>query len=186
MSNLPNIDSGPNIPSGNVPPGSGGGSGPGSNPTIDLSNVTSTGGLSGSVGAVLVFGRSLFAQQPLGWQFDSEDFNCEEDCEYHFRVEEVEVYRQPTIDKVIIRYRDLGKVTLNAFFVGNVLQDSVISKIVTIVFGGKADKKIYTTTFDLTCTFEAPQLILSRDAFSGPVSITKVLVEMEHGDAKPV
>lgn len=180
----PNADSGSNVPSGGVP--TGGGGGPANNPTIDLSNVTSTGGIDGLTGAVLVFGQSLFYPLAVGWEFDPTDFNTEEDCEYDFRVEEVEVYRQPTIDKVIIRYRDLGKCTLTCYFQGNVLQSAVASKMVTVVFGGKADNRIYTTTFDLTCTFEAPQLIITRNAFSGPVSITKVLIETIEGDSKPI
>lgn len=179
----PNLDGEIIPPSGGTSGGSG--SGPGGNPTIDLSNITSTGGLDGSDGAVLVFGKSIFAPFAVGWKFDSEDFNCEEDAEYRFRVEEIEVYRQPTVNKVIIRYRDLGKCTVNCFFAGNSLGDNVVSKIVTVVFGGKADSRIYTTSFDLTCTFEAPQLIVTRTAFSGPLSIIKVLVEIEHGDAKP-
>jgi len=179
--NQPNLDGEITPPSGQ--PGGGGGS-PSNNPSIDLSQLTVTGGLSGTVGAVLVFGSSDFYSQPVGWVFDSEDFNSEEEAEYHFKVEEVEVYTQPTIVKVILRYRDLGKATLTGYFAGNVLQNSVASKMVTIVFGGKADKKIYTTTFDLTCTFEAPQFILTRQPFSGAFSITKVLIEIERGDVK--
>lgn len=182
----PNLDGSPQEPSGGGGGGGTSGNGPGSNPTIDLSQVTSTGGLHGGDGVVLVFGQSLYTQQALGWQFNSTDFNCEEDCEYRFRAEEIEVYRQPTVNNVIIRYRDLGRATLDCFFAGNNLGEAVISKIVTVVFGGKKDGKIYTTKFDLTCTFEAPQLIITRDASSGPVSITKALVEMEHGDAKPI
>jgi hypothetical protein len=180
----PNLDGGIQLPSGGSG-GSGGGS-PSNNPTIDLSNISSTGGLSGGKGLVLVFGQSILAQQSLGWQFDSSNFNCEENCEYRFKIEEVEVYRQPTVDKIIIRYRDFGQCTLNCFISGNVLGDSKVSKIVTIVFGGKADKKIYTTSFDLTCTFEAPQLIITRNADSGPVSIVKVLMEFVEGDSKPI
>lgn len=187
MAYKPNLDGGSNTATG-IPVRDGGGasSSPSSNLNIDLSQLTVTGGLTGIIGSVIVFGTTLLFNQPLGWIFDTTDFNCEEDCEYHFRVEEIEVYRQPTIDKVIIRYRDLGQVTVNVFFVGNVLGDSKVSKIVTVVFGGKADGKIYTTSFDLTCTFEAPQLIITRNAFSGPLSITKVLVEFVEGDTKPI
>jgi hypothetical protein len=182
----PNLNGEINPPSGNTGGGSGGGSGPGSNPVIDLSNVTSTGGLDGIDGVVLTFGLSEFFPQAVGWKFDAEDFNCEEDCEYHFRIEEIEPYRQPTVDSIIIRYRDLGKVTVNAFIIGNVLGESKVSKIVVVTFGGKADKKIYTVKFDLTCTFEAPQLIIERDALKGPLSITKILMEIIEGDARPI
>lgn len=185
MSHTITIDGEVQPPSGNPNAGQGGGSGPGANPNVDLSNITSTGGLSGDTGGVVVFGKTPFNSFAIGWKFDCEDFNCEEDCQYDFRIEEIEVYRQPTVNKVIIRYRDLGKCSLTCYFLGNVLGDRVSSKFVTVVFGGKADKNIYTTTFDLTCTFEAPQLIITRNASSGPLSITKVLVEMEHGDTKP-
>ena len=178
----PNLDGDINPPSGGTGGGSGTGSGPGSNPTIDLSNITSTGGLDGIDGVVLVFGKTEFFPLAIGWQFDSEDFNCEEDAEYHFKVEEIQPYTQPTVDKVIFRYRDIGQATFSCFFAGNVLSDSKISKIVTIVVGGKNDKKIYTATADLTCTFEAPQLIVTRNAFDGPLSLIKVLVEIEQGD----
>jgi hypothetical protein len=180
----PNLDGGIQTPAGG---GSGGGTtnSPGSNPTIDLSNVSSTGGLSGSKGLVLVFGKGIFLQQSLGWQFDSTNFDCEEDSEYRFKVEEIEVYRQPTVNNIIIRYRDIGQATINCFIAGNVLGSAVVSKIVTVVFGGKADNKIYTTKFDLTFTCEAPQLIITRNANSGPDSIVKVLMELQHGDAKP-
>jgi hypothetical protein len=182
----PNLDGEINPPSGNPGGGSGSGSGPSSNPAVNLSNISPTGGLDGVDGVVLVFGKSIFFPSAIGWKFDSDNFNCEEDAEYNFRIEEIEVYRQPTVNKVILRYRDLGQATITCFISGNVLAQSAISKMVTVVFGGKADGNIYTTSFDLTCTFEAPQLIIERSAFSGPVSITKVLVEIEYGDGKPV
>lgn len=182
----PNLNGEVNPPSGNPGGGSGSGSGPGGNPVVNLANVSPTGGLDGVDGVVLVFGKSVFFPLAIGWKFDSDNFDCEEDAEYHFRIEEIEVYRQPTVNKVILRYRDLGKCTITCYFTGNVLGDKVVSKFVTVVFGGKADNEIYTTTFDLTCTFEAPQLIVTRNAFGGPVSITKALVEIEYGDGKPI
>lgn len=167
-------------------PGQGGSQpGTGGNPNVNLLNLTSTGGLVGNVGVLMVFAFNVLVGNQV-YKLDSTNFDCEEDCEYDFKVEEVEVYRQPTTDKVIIRYRDLGQCSLNLFFVGNVLGNVFASKIVTIVFGGKNDGKIKTATADLVCTFEAPQLIIQRTANSGPVSLTKVLVEYQHGDGKPI
>lgn len=175
-----------------VPPrtsgGSGGGGGgtPASNPNIDLSNVTTTGGLLGLAGAVLVFGRTPFSSVGQCWELDTQDFDCEDDCQYNFKIEEVEVYRQPTVNKVIFRYRDLGKATFSFFIQGNVLGQSVISKVVTVVIGGNSDKKIYTASGDVTFTCEAPQLIIMRSGNSGPLKLTKVLLEIQHGDIAPI
>ena len=179
--NQPNLNGSANIPSGDKSSNTAGGAG-----SVNLLNVTTTGGLTGLKGAVLFFGQSIGYPNPLVWLVDPTNFNCEDDCKYHFKVEEIEVYRQPTVNKVIVRYRDLGKVTVTCFFVGNVKGESTASDLVTVTFGGKADKKIYTTTFDLTCTFEAPQLIMQRAANSGPLSVVKVLVEIIEGDAKPI
>jgi len=178
--NQPNLEGQVQDPSGHVSDNTIGGPG-----SVNLLNVTTSGGLTGRKGAVLFFGDSAFSLKPLVWFADLTNFNCEDDVEYHFRIEEVEVYRQPTVDKIIFRYRDFGKVTVTCFISGNVLQESAISKFVTVVFGGKADGKIYTTSFDLTCTFEAPQLIITRQGGSGPMALTKVMMELVHGDAKP-
>lgn len=178
--NQPNLEGQAQGPSGKVSGNTIGGAG-----SVNLLNVTTSGGLTGSKGAVLFFGASTFIAQPLVWFADPTNFDCEDDVEYHFKIEEIEVYRQPTVDKVIFRYRDLGKVTVTCFISGNVLQNSAVSKFVTVVFGGKADGKIYTTSFDLTCTFEAPQLIVIRPGRSGPMALTKVMMELVHGDAKP-
>lgn len=183
--NQPNLDSGIVPPDGGTGSG-GGGSSPTGNPTVNFANITSTGGLSGSQGAVLAIGKNPFSSIPQVWKFDATNFNCEDDCEYHFKTEEVEVYRQPTVTKAIFRYRDLGKFTFVCFIQGNVLGQLVVSKIVTVVAGGNNDNEIYTTSADITFTCEAPRLIVLRSASQGALSFTKVLLEMQHGDTKPI
>ena len=174
--NQPNLEG--EVQNPNTNPPSGGGGIPS---TANLLNVTSTGGLTGFNGVVMIF-----AQSPLNgnitYKLDATNFNCEEDCEYDFRVEELQVYTQPTTSKILFRYRDLGSTFANFFFQGNVLGKAVISKIVTAVFGGANDGKIKTGYADLVFTAEAPQLIMQRPANSGSSSICKILVEFEQGD----
>lgn len=180
MSRIFNIEGSSQDPGGN-PPSGGGGSQPGGN----LSLLTSTGGLSGVLGAVL-----LFATSPINvycaYKIDPTNFVCEDDAEYIFKAEEIEVYRQPTVSSVIFRFRDIGKGTFTSFIQGNQLQKVIISQFVTTVVGGLNDGVIKTAKADFNFTCESPQLIVTVPKGFGPVSFTKVMMEIEHGDTKPV
>lgn len=183
---VPNLDGGGNDPSGRTPPagsgGSGGSGGGSSSPGANPANVSASGGLFGITGQLLWFGNSISFPFPIVYVLDPSNFNCEEDCEYDFKIEEVALYRQPTVHRVILRFRDIGRATLNFFISGNVLGESVVSKIVTVVIGGKRDNKIYTATADISFTCEAPQLKIFRNANAGAFSLTKVMLDMSYGD----
>lgn len=177
----PNLDGEPQPPSGGQPPQNNP-PGPASNPAINLALVTSTGGLDGTLGQVLIFGTSSFSGQSLGFNIDPTNFNCEEDCEYDFKVEEVKPGNAQTVNKVLIRYRDLGTVNVMVTIKGTDPKTGVPqskSLPFSIILGGASDKKIKSAYADITCTFEAPQCIITRMGNAGPLCITKVLMIME-------
>lgn len=180
--NQPNLEGQIQFPSG----GSGGSGGGGAQPSgTNLLALTSTGGLAGVLGVVLIFALSP-VNVPCGYEINPFNFVCEEACEYDFKIEEVEVYRQPTVTGVIFRYRDLGQGNIVSYIKGNVLGQAVISPMVTTVVGGANDGLIKTAKADFKWTAEAPQLVVIVPAGQGPVSLTKVLVEISHGDAPPI
>jgi hypothetical protein len=171
----------PHPPSGGgTKPPSGGGSGA---PTgaSDFSLITSTGGLTGLINLLVVpfFVKNL--NNFIFASYDPTNFNCEENCIYNFKMEDVKPGRSIDVHKVYIQYRDIGKVTVS-FTVTATLYDRVkdVSKIVVKTvpktFGGKADNNIYSKFIDLKITGERPQLSILRKANAGPLAIITAML----------
>lgn len=178
---VPNLNGGTVEPGGGSPPGSSGGGGSPSSPApINLANLPTTGGLQGFFPVFLISGFDEFAQTFLMYQQDSTQFNCEEDVEYDFRLEEISPGNDVTIHNIVLRYRDLGVVTFTVYIVSTDNTIKPISRQITI--GNTIPtNKLFTFKVDISSTFEAPQIKIIRKANAGPLCITKVLAVASYG-----
>lgn len=162
---------------------SGGGNSGGGNNGPNPANpalLSSTGGISGSLGALLV--PTMLNGKSVICTFDPSNFNTEEDIFIDFRQEVVKDGKKPTVHRVLIVYRNLGPVTLTVSHtawteVGFVRQ----SETRTIGYTN-ADKQIYTALFSYVCTGERPQLHISRLANQGALSILRIMIPGNMGD----
>lgn len=184
MGNVPNLNGGGNDPSGGSPPSGGGGSGPA---PVNLSLLPVTGGLLGTQAVLLAIGFDELAGQNLTYQLDPSNFNCEEDVEYDFRIEEVEPGNQITIHNVLIRYRDIGVVTFIVAITSDLnpavnLSSSPVNAKQFTVGNQVPTFRIKTLKTDLQVTTEAPQIKIIRKAKQGPLCITKVRAWGSYGD----
>jgi hypothetical protein len=160
--------------------GRGGGGGGGSSPSApkgasNLSIITSTGGLQGlnSLLLVSVFINNL--QRYAFATFDPTNFNCEEDCVYKFKMEDIKLGRNVDVHKVYLQLRDLGKVTFNVQVAATLLdrktnKETISTKNKDVVFG-TGDGLIHSRFIDLKIQGERPQLIVTRKAKKGPLGI---------------
>jgi hypothetical protein len=165
--------------------GRGGSGGGGSSPSApkgatSLSVVTSTGGLQGTTSFLIVpllitkLNKFVFAT------FDPTNFNCEEDCVYQFKMEDVKIGRNVDIHKVYLQLRDLGKVTFNVKIAATLLnrktnQEQISTKNVDVTFG-KGDGLIHSRFIDLKIQGERPQLTITRKANKGPLGIITAML----------
>lgn len=138
---------------------------------LDISKITTTGGLIGTDQVVLMALRStqldLFS---MGF-FDFEDLNCEEVSEVKFRQEEILAGREVTVSRVRLVYRNLGKVEVEA-----IVETTQCSKNHKQFIGDDSPVlkgKVMTAYFDLIATGERPQLTIRRTANSGALAIIK-------------
>lgn len=141
-----------------------------------LANVTSTGGLQGSLGLLLTPFFVNNIRRFAFFAYDTTDFDCEEDCVYNFKMEDVKIGRVCDIHKVYFQYRDIGKVTMtwtvSAYLLNRTTgKESFPSKSKTVTVGGLSDNKIHSKFVDLKITGERPQLSLLRKANNGPLAI---------------
>lgn len=101
---------------------------------------------------------------------------------YNFKVEEVLQGRTPTIGRVIVTYRDLGRVT--AVFTLTGTQDNQVvggltgnSSMQVVSMGNMlATGKLMTIIVGITLTAQNIQLMITRAAGAGSLSISKVLL----------
>jgi hypothetical protein len=97
---------------------------------------------------------------------------------YSWKVEDVIAGRQPTINRVIISYRDLGVATITVTLSGNDDSGNALSINQVATIGTVAgSKKILSVVLGLALTAQNLQLNVTRPPAGGPVSITKVRME---------
>jgi hypothetical protein len=101
---------------------------------------------------------------------------------YAFKVEEVVQGRTPTISRVIVTYRDLGLVTA-VFTLTGTLDNQVVGGLTgagsmqTKQLGNQAATgKLMTKFVDISLTAQNIQLMITRAAGAGSLSIAKVLL----------
>jgi hypothetical protein len=159
---------------------------PGGSPGL----LTSTGGLFGLTGALYVPFFDSLNNIYHAVLLDSNDFNCEEDAFYYFKVEDVNIGRSCDIHKLVVVYRNLGigKVTFGVgIYQPQAKTDALkfVTKTVTKSLGNiSANKKLYTQNFDLVISGERPQAFFTRKANDGPISIVSVVMVGDAGETK--
>src|SRR3990172_7403026 len=175
---------------GRIPPGpesepvEGTGTGSGAGTTGGAANVASNVGLIPSSGGLVGFSGKIAVRFFVGVRktfkaiFDPPDFDCEESAEYRFKVEDVKEGFKPTINRVRILYRNLGR----AKFTVTVKSVKQVHSETLEVGDSSADKKIYTVLSSPVITDEMPQLIITRLANSGPLSIVSATLCGVFGD----
>ena len=149
---------------------------PGANPSL----VTSTGGLFGFNNILLVPFYDIRLNRTYFIMYDPSNFNCEDDCVYNFRLEEVVAGREIDVHKVYLQYKDLGKVTfkviVSATQYNKALKKETINSKTVVVTVGKGDGKIHSYFVDLKVVGERPQISIFRKGNAGPLSIVKVML----------
>ena len=180
--NQPDINGGsgnPRIPNQG---GSGGGGTPGS-PT-GTSGGTAVPGENGGV-----IGSTYFLFVPIQdttgncWFgfFDISSFDDPKDgSEYDWRVEDIDTDNVPTVNWVVIDYRDIGAAKINVTIQGVNDNKQVVSKTVTVQIGNVSPTNaILTVRVGISLSAWRPQLKVTRAASSGPVDITRAIMEGE-------
>lgn len=174
------------------PPSTGGATGGGGTGTVSRASktgspglITSTGGLFGDTGLLLVpfFDVKLGKNYLANW--DSSNFDTEEDCTYFFKMEDLDVGRNIAIHKAVLVYRDIGRCRLTVGVTSYLATDDKYNtKSQTKFIGHKTpDLKLHTQDFNFVITGERPQLFVSRKANDGPFSAVS-LTMVGHADEK--
>lgn len=155
--------------------------GPASN-AANISLITSTGGL---IGINWILLTPFYDSRIKTFYFaiyDSNNFDCEEDAFYDFKMEDVHPGRNVDVHKVYLQYRNIGIATFT-INVTVVQYDKVKdkTKFITIpkvikIGTAKPDSKIYDKYIDLKIVGLRPQLRISRKANSGPLSIVTAML----------
>jgi hypothetical protein len=116
--------------------------------------------------------------------YDTTNLNDFDDSSYYnYRAEEVSINRVPTVRRIAINYVDLGplKLTLTIFATNDLQQ--IISASATVQLGNSVATYGSMTTFvDLTLTGYQPQLLITRPANGGPMTILAVTLYGEVED----
>lgn len=149
--------------------------------------LTSTGGLYATSGLLLIPITNTITGRNGIIIVDSNNFDCEEDCEYNTREEapEGQQGRSLQCNLIILKYRELGQAKFTIRISGySKVTDSFISKDIIVQipdpnikyakqrFQNFPDGKIHTRRISFTLEVERPQIKLIRKADSGPLSVT--------------
>jgi hypothetical protein len=113
------------------------------------------------------------------YKFDVNNFNdALAQSFYSWKIEDVIAGRTPTINRVIISYRDLGVATITVTLSGtNDAGDAVNSSQPVDIGSTAATGTIKTVLVGISLTAQNLQLSVTRAKNAGPVSITKVRME---------
>jgi len=171
--------------------GGGGGSGAPGTPTKPSGKVpggspgllTSTGGLFGLGGQLLIPYRDLITNRFYIALINPSDFNSEEESTYFFPQEDVQPGRVVNVHKLEIEYRNLGVCSFSCGVIvyvpnKNPQQPGVYkTKSVNFKIGSdKADNLLYTVFANLVISGMRPQAFIHREANAGPMSVTRVMM----------
>jgi hypothetical protein len=140
----------------------------------------SNGGIPGPLGVVLFPIYVSATGMAFMYTLDPTNFNdLNSASAYTWKQEDVICGRQPTINRIYVSHRDLGIAKINVFIAGNNDAGALEVNSTPMTLGTvAASGRIITTVWDqVNLTAQNLQLAISRDAGSGPVSITKVRLE---------
>lgn len=170
--NRPDLDGG----SGGVGPGGGGGA-----PGTPTGSSTGPSLPVGENGGVLANTYYLFVPVQdsrtgicyIGF-FDVSSFDDTIDgSSYSYRQEDVIRDCVPTVNRVVLTYRDIGQAQLTVTLKGTNDRGEVVSQNVLVQLGNALPTNaLLTKIVDIELTAYRPQLILSRAAGGGPFAIT--------------
>lgn len=156
--------------------------------------LTSTGGLSGTAGILMAPAINTVTGKSVIVYFNSNDFNCEENAEYDFR-QEADFGQFPAEGRsgafhlIILKYRELGyaRFNINITVFDKTLDDfntvSIPVSIPVLPLKTKKrqqsfpDKRIHTVRLTPpkgVFQGERPQITITRNANSGPESVTRI------------
>jgi hypothetical protein len=113
------------------------------------------------------------------YTFDPTNFNDAASASfYDWKVEDVIAGRTPTINRVIISYRDLGVANILVNLSGTTDAGKAVNASQPVKIGNTVPLNvILTTVVGISLTGQNLQLSIVRAANAGPVSITKVRME---------
>jgi hypothetical protein len=163
-------------------------------PPVGKSTVTSTPGLLTSTGGLLGGSPLLLMPivntktgRPVFVFIDPNNFDTEEAVFYQYRQEDVQPNRKVSIHRLVVTYRELGKATAFFGIVAYIMEtDNYIFKEAKLTIAPTKSRNLIADPFpsgklrsqklSLVITGERPQLYWRRDANSGPLSVTRVLM----------
>ena len=101
---------------------------------------------------------------------------------YTWKIEEIQHGRTPTIETILVTYRNLGLVTVTFTINGSDDSDNDVTAFLTVQLGSSTPtNRLRTRLFTpqnaqstLPFTGKNPQLTMFRAANAGPLSITKI------------
>jgi hypothetical protein len=97
--------------------------------------------------------------------------------EYHWRVEQIAPYRQATVRRIILTYRDMGQVVATFTVTGSNDAQQVVSTSTPVGFGNKIPTgRLMTVPVNLLLTALNPQVSVFREKNEGPLSIVQIVV----------
>lgn len=172
--------------------GGGGGSGPPGPPKPPAGKVpggspgllTSTGGLFGIGGQLLIPYSDLRTKRFYIALIDPNNFDSEEDSQYFFPEEDVQPGKRIDVHKLEVEYRNIG-VGKVSFGVTGYVPDpkdptkpgTFTQKTKEVTLGtAKPDGKLYTIFVNLIISVIRPQAFLFRKFNSGPCAVTRVMM----------
>lgn len=169
----------PNPDSGGRGGGGGGGTTGGGGSPANPSLLPVSGGVSGLTSVVVAPGIDNNGDLAMLF-FDTDNFDTEADSVVQFRIEESEGV-QVQINRLRIKYRNLGICTITVELIGmfsSALQTITLGNP-TVMNGTRAvksisDNRIYNAYVDFVFTDESPQVVITRPAGNGPLSIISI------------
>ena len=98
---------------------------------------------------------------------------------YFYRIEEVVPGKTPTVNELIVVYRDLGLVTVTFTLTATNDDGKIVSNSAVVSLGNAAPtgRVMTKNNIGLTLTGQNLQLSFSRAANAGPLAIVKVLLK---------
>lgn len=173
--------------------GSGGGGVPGTTPRPDTAPAAlpsnENGGISGSTWVLFLPSIDISGSLPHISYYDLTTYTCggcpaanddRDGFRYSYRVEDIIPDQTPTVNRIILTYRDLGPTKLTFTLTASNDDGQVIHNSVEVQIGNVIPTGALLTRFvNLSITGFRPQLTITKRANVGPVCIVAVTMKGE-------